>query len=208
MRSENKYLCASCHKILPFQSENSCPKCGLNHESVACDSDWAKDIATFNTIFRHELPIRQWISGLKYSRNLTSGNLLTQFVNQWFAENQAYHPQIEWIIPVPLHAKRLRHRGFNQSHWLLRKQRAFQVNTDILVRVRNTHNQAGLSRKERHNNLKKAFLTKKNLRGNKVLLFDDVCTSGQTIYEAKKTLLRAGADEVHVLVLSRATDSP
>ena len=202
--STNRYLCRSCYHILPFQSKDVCGRCGQTHDSSICTSAWAKDIVSFHAIFKHEVPVNQWISGLKYSQNLIAGNILTLFVNDWLLQQYQHFEDVDFAIPIPLHSIRLRARGFNQSAFLLRKQRFFPVDTKIIRRVRNTPRQAGLSKRDRHQNLNNAFRSSGLEKGKTVLLFDDVCTSGQTLCEATRTLLRGGVGKVCVLVVSRA----
>ena len=118
---------------------------------------------------------------------------------------------IDLILPVPLHIKRFRERGFNQSHLLVKDwaQMNFQIPTverDVLVRKRKTVPQTGLGRKRRINNIKDAFSVSDPLKitGKKVLLVDDVFTTGATVDECTKVLHRAGAKQVDVLTLARA----
>lgn len=124
---------------------------------------------------------------------------------------------IHWIVPVPLHLKKLRQRGFNQSALLVRRlgdryfekygtRPGWQVNTTLLRRVRHTASQTGLDNRSRKNNLKNAFQVtdKTRIQGANVLLVDDVFTTGATCGEAAKTLVAAGAGQVAVLVLARA----
>jgi ComF family protein len=118
----------------------------------------------------------------------------------------AYAGSVERVVPVPLHASRLRQRGVNQSALLARPvARALGVPFDPfwLVRVRPTREQAGLDRDARSHNLRGAFAAR-GMRAQRVLLIDDVRTTGATLAEAGEALLRAGCVEVHGLALARA----
>ena len=121
------------------------------------------------------------------------------------------------IIPVPLHNKKLRHRGFNPSFFLVRGWpsivRALDngfpvipIAEDSLLRTRWTKSQTGLGRKERLKNIKNAFTvnTTSRIHRKKILLIDDVYTTGATVDECSKTLVAAGASHVDVLTLARA----
>jgi len=112
------------------------------------------------------------------------------------------------MIPVPLHPKRLRWRGFNQSVILAREVgRQWDVPVDpfVLLRSRETSLQTELAEEERRKNVRGAFSVdpEKPIRGKSFLLVDDVYTSGATVDECSRALLRAGAKEVYVLTLAR-----
>jgi len=123
---------------------------------------------------------------------------------------------IDLIIPVPLHPRKLRRRGFNQSYLLVAKWPRYfsgengghrvEIKVDLLRRVRWTAPQTGLGRRERQNNIKGAFSLPDGVPvGNRsVLLVDDVYTTGATVTECARVLLTGGADRVDVLTLARA----
>jgi len=113
------------------------------------------------------------------------------------------------IVPVPLHRKRLRERGFNQAVILARqiaKQFALPLDFMTLKRAVFTAPQVGLGREDRSVNVRGAFAVRKPERvaGKTVLLVDDVSTTGSTLTECVRTLLKAGADSVAVLTLAKA----
>ena len=113
------------------------------------------------------------------------------------------------IMPVPLHKKRLRERGFNQAVILARaiaKRFALPLDFMALRREVLTAPQVGLGHEERSINVRGAFTVRKPERaaGKRILLVDDVYTTGSTLAECAKTLLKAGADSVAVLTLARA----
>lgn len=121
------------------------------------------------------------------------------------------------VIPVPLHERKLRIRGFNPSFLLVRNwARIFEmlnghlpvipVEKDILARKKWTAPQTGLGRKERLQNIKNAFAVKdtSKINGKKILLVDDVYTTGATANECAKVLLKGGSKQVDVLTLARA----
>jgi ComF family protein len=115
----------------------------------------------------------------------------------------------ELILPVPLHPKRLRWRGFNQSVLLARQvSRAYNTPMDpfVLVRRRETPPQTQLTEEERRKNMRGAFAVNPNkpIKNKAILLIDDVYTSGATVNECSRTLRRAGAKNVYILTLARA----
>ena len=114
---------------------------------------------------------------------------------------------IDALIPVPLSVRGLRERGFNQSLLLaktLSDKNKVPLIMDCLFKKTETPVQIGLSKKERGVNLKGSFETGRKLNGMRLLLVDDVMTTGSTANECSKVLLRAGAKEVQVLTLARA----
>lgn len=116
----------------------------------------------------------------------------------------------DWIIPVPLAPQRLRWRGFNQSVLLARAIASrHQILPDALQRVRDTPPQAQLGRRERVHNLRGAFCVAPRsnaaVMGRRVLLVDDVVTTGATAHECALNIRRAGAEKVDVLALARVT---
>ncbi len=115
----------------------------------------------------------------------------------------------ELIVPVPLHPKRLRWRGFNQSLLLARQvSRAYGTPVDpfVVVRRRETPPQTQLTEEERRRNMRGAFAVNSGtpIKNKTILLVDDVYTSGATVNECSRVLRRAGAKAVYVLTLARA----
>ena len=136
--------------------------------------------------------------------------LFAAFIHFWDINS------IDLIIPVPLHIKRFRKRGFNQTFLLIKdwfriaenlniELPGIQIEKDVLVRSRPTIPQTGLDRKKRLTNIKNAFKIKDlmKIKGKRVLLVDDVFTTGATVNECTKVLLDAAALRVDVLTLAR-----
>jgi ComF family protein len=116
-------------------------------------------------------------------------------------------PAVDGIVPVPLTVGRLRERGFNQSLLLaeiISKKIRAPLLMDILVKNKETPPQIGLTAKERMLNLRNAFAVKGNVKGLRLLLVDDVMTTGATITECSKQLMKSDAGEVIVVTLARA----
>jgi len=137
--------------------------------------------------------------------------LFHSFLRYWETD------RFDMIMPVPLHKKKLRLRGFNQAHLLLKDWpraaamltggiESLHIETDVLVRKKWTRPQTGLGRKGRISNIKNAFdLTDAFLvKGRRILLVDDVFTTGSTVNECARILIHGGAECVDVLTLARA----
>ncbi len=112
------------------------------------------------------------------------------------------------IMPVPLHKKKLRQRGFNQSALMVKEiSPVLDIEADYfsLIRIRDTETQAGLNLEQRRKNVKGAFDLRgeRNLKGKTVILVDDVATTGNTINECAKVLKKAGCEKVMGLTLAR-----
>jgi ComF family protein len=119
---------------------------------------------------------------------------------------------IDHIVPVPLHPARLRGREFNQSLLLadqLSRQLKKPVSASHLIRAHATDPQTTLTRQERLRNLRQAFSVKQpdSLAGRRILLVDDVFTTGTTLNECAKVLLKAGIQSVFALTLARTIDT-
>ena len=149
------------------------------------------------------------IHELKYAQRShladSLGSLLASFAQIWIGELKG-----SLIVPVPLHPRRLRSRGFNQSLLLSRcvsARTGAQLDFLSLRRTRYTKPQTELSSEERKKNVRKAFEVVKPeaVKGRTIVLVDDVATTGSTLNECAKALKRAGAETVLCLVLARTS---
>jgi ComF family protein len=143
------------------------------------------------------------IHRLKYQRQI----IYAKFLAQLLAASPAREgiAETDLLVPVPLHPRRLRWRGFNQALLLARAFPDIPLGRDILVRRRPTRPQLKLSPEERRTNVKGAFLVSDPVvvAGKSVLLLDDVYTTGATAKECARALCQAGAGRVEVLTVAR-----
>jgi ComF family protein len=144
------------------------------------------------------------IHRLKYDGFFALAIPLAQFmVNDW----PLWAQEIDILIPIPLHRRRLRKRGFNQSYLLaesIAQQLNITVNDRSLRRVKNTRPQIGLNPSQRQENMRDAFeADAQQISGREILLIDDVYTSGATMSAAAQALLAAGAAGVSAYCLAR-----
>lgn len=150
---------------------------------------------------------RKLVIDFKYGDRLHA----VQTFTPWLARaGAALLADADLIVPVPLHYRRLWQRRFNQSAILgeaLAKRTGIDFLPDALLRQRHTEKQKGLSRKERHENVRGAFAVNENaaLRDKTIVLVDDVYTSGATLNECARVLKKAGAAQVYVLTIARVT---
>jgi ComF family protein len=152
--------------------------------------------------------LRKVVQKFKYGRRVSLGKPLGRLLVTG-CEEFLRECDVDLIIPVPLHSKRLRWRGFNQSVLLARQvSRVYGVSMDpfVLLRTKETPPQTQLSEDERRKNMRGAFAVNsdRSVDGKRILLIDDVYTSGATVNECSRTLRRAGAKEVYVLTLAHA----
>jgi ComF family protein len=150
-------------------------------------------------------PLARVLHEYKYQRDVTLAPLLAELL----IARCPLTIDHDVIIPVPLHRDRLRWRGFNQAQLLARRLgRHHRVAVDpwLLVRARPTPPQVGLDEADRRRNVAGAFALRRGepITGRRVLLVDDVYTTGATVEECARVLKRAGARAVDVLVLARA----
>lgn len=204
-------LCAQCLSELSSLriTEPFCSVCGIPFLNSPGQSHTCGDCLTAKrpfemarSAFVYKEKIQDSIHRLKY-KNQTG---LARPLGRFLAEAIQFRPDV--IIPVPLHKKRLRHRGFNQSLLLARVlagELSIELDYKSLRRVRNTQEQISLTAVERRKNVAGAFEIDKRLAGAKALLVDDVFTTGSTIIECSRVLKEAGA-EVYALTLARAID--
>lgn len=202
-------FCAACYDALPF-NDHACPRCALPLPPQAPAGTLCgrctRSPPPFHrgvTALCYQPPVSQLISGLKFRRQL---HLVTPLARLMIDRLGPIAPLPELLIPVPLHPLRLRERGFNQSLELARElARHLDLELDWRAcrRLRATPAQSGLSEKDRRKNLRGAFEVNRRLAGCHVVLFDDVITTGATLVEMSRTLLRAGAGQIDVWALAR-----
>jgi competence protein ComFC len=185
-----------------------CPRCGKPRPSgTLCPTcvSWQAEIDGIRSPFRFDGVMRQAIHQLKYRNLRALAEPLAKLLNDYLATNPIPG---EVLVPVPLHQKRLRERGYNQSRLLakeLGKLTNLPVVDDCLIRQRHAPPQARSSTvEERRRNVAGAFVCRDHrLQNKQVLLIDDVSTSGATLDAGATALKATGATSVWGLVLAR-----
>jgi ComF family protein len=210
-------FCVSCRQELTFPESPLCSCCGLPFPSAGGEDHLCsiclkgRHFSRARALFLYAPGIAHAIHGWKYGRNMAA---LASF-GFFFTARQsslALKP-FDLIIPVPLHPARLRQRGFNQAQLLARAlfpERRKALFCFLLERQRATPAQTGLTGELRRRNVKGAFMVNapEKVAGRAILLVDDVLTTGATVEECAKILVRAGARDVQVLTLARVADQP
>ncbi len=207
-------LCNDCTDSVRFLSDSLCGTCGMpvpgiaGQEAAVCGRCLTRPPrygrARYGT--HYERLVREALVRFKYHAALHSGRglsvLLIRSFYRYFEKSE-----FDVIVPVPIHRKRLIRRGFNQSLVLAQRLSAdtgIPINRTALKKVKDTLPQVGLTRRERIENLKGSFGVSNPavLLGKRVLLVDDVATTGSTIAECAKVIAAAKAARVDVLVLA------
>ncbi len=179
-------ICADCHACLAFKGQP--------------DTAWT---LPFIPALHYDGAGARMIQRLKYEGQRYIARTLGRLMADAYNQNEWALPDL--LVPVPLHPKRRRKRGYNQSDLLCRELSAILTapyDEKALTRIRNTRTQTGLNREERLENMDGAFTLGKGFdpAGMRILLIDDVCTTGATLYECAKVLLGSGAEDVRALV--------
>ncbi|MEK7286398.1 MAG: ComF family protein [Nitrospirota bacterium] len=214
MPSAEGIFCAHCKaNVIPL-SQLACSICDLPFVSEAATShspshycgDCHKDQPPFSkaiTPFFYEGPLATAICKFKYEKK----SHLAKPLGTMLADHLP-PMDVDFVTAIPLHPNRLRNREFNQSLLLARevsRLRKIPLLIDEMVRVKETVPQVGLHHKEREENIKGAFhvIREAAVRNFRILLIDDVYTTGATLKEGAKRLMRAGAKEVIVATIAR-----
>ena len=203
-------LCKRCEQALPWLTK-SCYRCALPLTTTtkhAICGHCLQQQPTFDrcvALFYYQPPIDQLLNQLKFHHCLRNahilGTLLAEKIKHLYNHNEL--PQI--IIPVPLHRKRLRQRGYNQALELARpiaRHLYLPLEKWHCQRTRFTPAQTSLNAKQRYKNMRDAFNIKK-LQAKHVAIIDDVMTTGATVNALSRCLRQAGAERIDVWLCAR-----
>ena len=207
-------LCSDCHRAVSTDSRQYCPRCGLTvgpHSDVADGCAGCRNESLgFEAVIRlgpYETRLREAVIRMKSE----SGTILAEMMGRVFFEaagDRLRAARSDCVVPVPLHWRREWHRGHNQSTAIgegLASGLGIALDRKCLRRVRHTPQQLQPSATARRENVRGAFRIRRgsNLDGKRILLVDDVMTTGSTAGEAARTLRQAGAKAVIVAILAR-----
>jgi ComF family protein len=211
-------VCAECWAKLSFIAAPFCPRLGipfvydpgpgmLSMEAIADPPAYARARAAV----RYDDVARTLVHALKYQDRTD----LAPAMGRWMARaGRELLAEADVLVPVPLHWKRAWGRRYNQSGALARtieRQSGVSMSTQALQRIRPTQQQIGLSRPQRASNVQGAFKVaterQSEIAGRRVVLIDDVLTSGATLDACARALLRAKAASVDALVFARVVDT-
>ena len=202
------FLCPECLGKLPRLFPPLCPRCGKPQaSSITCPSCWQRQIEIdgIRSPFRFDGVIREAIHQLKYRNLKAISPCLAELLADYLRSNPLPG---EAVVCVPLHPRRLRERGYNQSSLLateLGRCIDLPVIEGCLIRVKQTKPQvSAIDAEERRRNVADAFVCcDERVSGKQIILIDDVCTSGATLESCATALKNKGATSVWGLTLAR-----
>ncbi len=205
-------FCPDCQSQLTYIQSPCCQRCGLpfvvgvDHLCGDClTGHYAFDLA--RSLWAYQPPVSTLVNALKFQGQLTGVATLGWLAAASGCIKEFGEPDL--VIPVPLYLDRLRTRGFNQAVIIARgcfPQWSNRIESGVLHRTRATKPQTSLSGKERRRNLHKAFglADPAKVKGRRVLLIDDVFTTGSTLNECCAILRLAGAERIESFTLARS----
>jgi competence protein ComFC len=207
-------LCSPCRERAPRVRPPFCAKCsqpffGAITDSFTCANCEGRvlhfDAAV--SAYRSRGEVRNVIHDFKYNRHLHLRRLIGRWLAEALEDPRLAGRRFDCIVPVPLHPARKRERGFNQADLLARELRdaSGMEMRALLERTRYTTTQTQFDRQERMQNLKGAFRLRRgyDVQGLRMLLVDDVLTTGSTLSECAWVLKKAGALSVHAVTAAR-----
>ena len=203
----NRSICDDWYSELPFNDESICGHCGRATAYPTEYCDYCKNRQTYvdmaRSAFEYQDTIRQLVMRFKYGGE--------KYLREFFAEELKatflkYIGYADLIVYVPATNKKVKQRGYNQGEVLAREFSKFSKIpvVDAIKKIKETESQVGLTLKERRENLKGSFkvVDKGAIKGKRVLIIDDVMTTGSTVEIIAEKLKSAGASEVIVLTVA------
>ena len=200
-------LCPGCRRALPYNRQ-ACAQCGLpmtSSEPAVCGrcTRHPPPYTRTQAPLLYQAPVDRLIGAFKFHKQLQLASPLARLFCQQLPTGD---PLPDFILPLPLHPRRLRERGFNQSLELARHVAAelrLPLAYEPCRRVLATPPQRGLDQRARHRNMRRAFVADSRVEGCHLALFDDVITTGASVTAASQALLKAGAARVDIWALAR-----
>lgn len=196
-------LCEACYKDLPWHNTPKCPQCGLSSNGLVCGSclNSPPDFDATHGLFTYNFPLDVMMQRYKYGSMLNLGHIFGKMLS-----NKINLADVDLVIAMPMHPKRLKERGFNQAleiAKIITKNNPEKLDYQSVQRQKLTPPQASQPLKERVRNIKGAFTISNHLNGKRIAIVDDVMTTGASLNELAKSLKKAGASHVECWVVAR-----
>lgn len=220
--SKGYSICEDCFKTIELIDKPYCVKCGKpflistdlffrqDKEILCADCkrkkysfEFARSVGIYHRVLKKCIHLFKYYGEKKLAEPL--GKLLIDYL----VKNQEFKKKIDLIIPVPLHKNDLKERGFNQSVLLSKiigNHFSIPVEEEVLIKKKLTLSQVNLSKKDREKNILRAFSIDRpeEIRGENILILDDIFTTGSTVEECAKELKKAKAKNIFILTLARS----
>ncbi len=209
LEEQSQVICSDCEGRVSLYHGALCPKCGSEIKELPCPvcAEEAFEFDYTRSVFRYVPPIDTMIHKLKYSGYASPAGYFALPMAE-LIENDEHLQDYDFICAVPLHRVRKRERGFNQSDLIAYSTASLldMPYCNPVARRVNTYSQTLLSKEGRVHNLSGAFIVKDiaQVKGKKIIVVDDVFTTGTTLNEIAKLLHLAGAEQVAAITVARA----
>lgn len=210
LKVNNNQVCSKCKKKIKYIHEPACKKCG---KALAFEEqEYCYDCSRREHIFTRGVALWVYDENIKKSIYRFKYNNKREYAKIYANEIMLHHGRqiIEWkadgIIPIPLHKSKIKSRGFNQAEVIaqeLSKVLSIPCYNDCVIRTKKTLPQKALNNKQRINNLKNAFKIKQDdVKLRKIILIDDIYTTGITIDSVSEVLIQIGVEKVYFITVS------
>jgi ComF family protein len=226
LRREEKDICEVCWNSLVILTDPFCPYCKSFIKKGDTECGFCKSAGEFSedhnillvrSLGRFDDYYKELIHRFKYGKKIPLGKSLGQRLGETINDDSVFlksdfkTQNSCFLIPVPLHKSRYRERGFNQSEIVadgISKITGLSVLKNVLKRKKNTKDQTNLSREQREENVRDAFVVScpEMTKGKNVILVDDVITTGATLSECARMLKQAGAEKVLGMTIAVVID--
>lgn len=215
---KQRILCGNCEKRIEINTSFSCPNCGGRLTKMKNECHPKAGYVLGSACSYKNNVIRGLIHALKYNRVTKAAEILAEILSSYTKHLTERYPEFKVndfiVLPMPLHGKKERKRGFNQSFLVLKSFNELSdgcgsyldVNCNLVKRKKNTPSQTKCkSKKERIAHMSGAFVVEddEKIRGRNIIIFDDVFTSGATMNELVRAVKNAGAKKVIALVMAK-----
>lgn len=196
LKTSKKYICEDCMELIKFKS--------LNKINTYNNKNFKEHLY----ILKYEGIIRQRMLDYKFKEKSYLHRSFSEMILN-SKENIEFIKKYDVLIPIPIHKDRMRTRGYNQSE-LIAKDLAYEIKNiklenRVLIKTKNIIAQSSLNKKQRENNIKDVYQIKsvEKVMNKKILLLDDIYTTGSTVNECAKILKEAGCKEVGIITIAK-----
>jgi ComF family protein len=207
---DGELFCGECGaNVMRVDYEVSCPLCGrFVGKRILCGEcmEENRNYEAGFFLYYYLGPIRDAIHAFKFERKKRVGRVLIRMEKDRISELAG---KFDYILPIPVTERRLKERGFNQAYIIseeISKITGIKVLSDVLIKKKETKDQYTLSLSERRKNVRGAFTLRdeRAIKGKRILIVDDLFTTGNTLMEASRVVSRAQPGSVSVFALARA----